>query len=249
MAPRVVVIGLASDFGCQVQMTNIENELLDVLGLIDLRYWQLASSGHLPEAYDIAIVEGAVTTDEHVRLLERVRATAAVVMVIGSCAATGGIPAIASRGDLESRYGCVYGEGDVAVACGRVAPMPVGAVIDVDYVVPGCPIDTREFLHVLTRALQGLSDRTPREPLCATCKTKENVCFFERGQLCLGVITRTGCDARCVSLGRPCTGCRGLAEDANLASAIALIEERGFSAEELLARARLYNTLEEAFDR
>lgn len=43
MAPRVVVVGLASDFGCQVQMTNIEDHLLDVLGLIDLAYWQLAS--------------------------------------------------------------------------------------------------------------------------------------------------------------------------------------------------------------
>jgi len=69
MAPRVVVVGLASDFGCQVQMTNIEDHLLDVLGVIDLVYWQLASSGHMPEEYDVAIIEGAVTTEEHVRAL------------------------------------------------------------------------------------------------------------------------------------------------------------------------------------
>jgi sulfhydrogenase subunit delta len=50
MAPRVVVVGLASDFGCQVQMTNIEDHLLDVLGTIDLVYWQLASSGTCPRS-------------------------------------------------------------------------------------------------------------------------------------------------------------------------------------------------------
>ena len=36
--PRVVVVGLASCFGCQLQITNVEEHQ------IDLRYWQLASS-------------------------------------------------------------------------------------------------------------------------------------------------------------------------------------------------------------
>lgn len=37
-APRVVVIGLASCFGCQINITNIERHLMDVLGQIDLGY-------------------------------------------------------------------------------------------------------------------------------------------------------------------------------------------------------------------
>ncbi len=248
MAPRVVVIGLASDFGCQVQMTNIEDDLLDVLGLIDLQYWQLASSGHMPDSYDVAIVEGAVTTLEHIATLERVRATASAVIAIGACAVTGGIPALASHGRLEERYSLVYGDGP-SVAPGRIKPQAVDSVIDVDYRIPGCPIDMGEFVQVLSRALQGLSDHLPQEPLCAICKTKENVCFYERGEVCLGVLTRTGCDARCVSLGRPCTGCRGLAEDANLESALRLLDERGIDTSDVLVRARLYNTLEEAFTR
>ena len=31
MAPRVVVLSLASDFGCQVQLSNMTDEILDVL--------------------------------------------------------------------------------------------------------------------------------------------------------------------------------------------------------------------------
>ena len=63
-APRVVVAGLASCFGCQLQITNAEAHLVDVLGQIDVRYWQLASSDPMPEEFDVAVVEGAVTTEE-----------------------------------------------------------------------------------------------------------------------------------------------------------------------------------------
>lgn len=248
MTPRVVIVGLASDFGCQVQMTNIEDDLLDVLGLIDLQYWQLASSGHMPDAYDVAIIEGAITTVEHVATVKKLRETASVIIAIGACAVTGGIPALAADGQLQGRYEVVYGD-DTEVAKGRIDPCAVDSVIAVDYRIPGCPVDTGEFIQVLSRALQGLSDRLPQEPLCAVCKTKENVCFYERGEVCLGVLTRTGCDARCVSLGRPCTGCRGMAGDANLESALRLLHERGIDTADVLVKARLYNTLEEALTR
>ncbi len=244
MAPRVVVVGLASDFGCQVQITNIEDHLLEMLGVIDLGYWQLASSGHMPAEYDIAVVEGAVTTVEHIELLKRLRETASVVMTIGTCAHTGGIPALANRCDLDAAYSAVYGEGS-DVARGRCAPEPVHSVIDVDYQVPGCPIDMDEFLAVLSKALQGLADPLPGDPMCAVCKTKENVCLLDRGEICLGLVTRTGCGAKCPSLGRPCTGCRGLAPDANFDAARKVLASKGFDPNELDRRFDLYNAVRE----
>lgn len=243
--PRVVVIGLASDFGCQVQMTNMEDDLLDVLGRIEIVYWQLAASGQMPDEYDVAVIEGAVTTDEHVELLREVRQRAAAVVALGACAVTGGIPAIAATGDLDARAGTVYGSADAA-APGRRTPAAVSAVIDVDYHVPGCPIEPAELLHVLNRAVLGLADRTCEQPLCAVCKMLENVCFYERGEVCLGVVTRSGCRAKCTTLGRPCTGCRGLAPDANIDSARRILAERGIEWADVQARLGLYNSLSEA---
>ena len=244
MAARVAVISLASDFGCQVQMTNLDDELLAALSQFELSYWQLASSGHLPEEFDVAIVEGAVTTPEHVELLKRVRATASIVILIGACSITGGIPGLAADG-FDERLSCVYGdEGDLLV-CGRISPMPVDSVIDVDYRVPGCPIQPAEFVAVLQRALMGLSDRPQREPMCASCKIAENQCFYERGVVCLGMITRSGCGAKCVSLGRPCTGCRGIAQDANLTYARQVLVERGLDPARLSTALQLYNSLQE----
>lgn len=246
MAARVAIISLASDFGCQVQMTNMEDHLLEVLAQFELSYWQLASSGHLPDEFDVAVIEGAVTTEEHVATLKRVREIAGVVIVIGACAVTGGIPGLASGAGLEDRVGCVYGDDGAIVACGRISPMPVDAVIDIDYRVLGCPIQPAEFVAVLQRALMGLSDRAPREPLCASCKVAENTCFYESARLCLGLVTRTGCGARCVTLGRPCTGCRGIAEDANLDSARAIVASHGMSPDALDTALELYSTCQEA---
>ena len=244
MAPRVAIIGLASDFGCQVQMTNMEDHLLDVLGLFELSYWQLASSGHMPEEYDVAVIEGAVTTAEHVETLRKARETAGVVIEIGSCAITGGIPALAGVTDYESHYGVVYGDG-AAVARGRQKPLPVSAVIDIDYHVPGCPIDPAEFVTVLARAIGGLKDALPEDPMCAICKTRENVCFLDRGVACLGLVTRTGCGARCVSLDRACTGCRGISPEANIPAARAVYEAKGLDPRELDRLFDLYNAARE----
>ena len=198
----------------------------------------------MPEAYDVAIIEGAVTTAEHVELLKDVRSKAAVVVAIGACAVTGGIPALANTADLETRYATVYGDG-VPVAPGRIAPAPIDAVIDVDYHVPGCPIDQAEFLRGLSRVLQGLSDHMPDQMMCASCKVAENVCFLEGGTVCLGLVTRAGCGAKCPSLGRPCTGCRGIAPDANLASAREVFSRYSCDPACLTSALRVYNTAAE----
>jgi len=246
MAPRVAVLSLASDFGCQLQMTNIEDDLLAMLGRIELSYWQLATSGHLPDEYDVAIIEGAVTTSDHVEVLRKARETAAVVIAVGACAHTGGIPALVAGEAYTAALWDIYGDDRPDGSVLAIEPCAVTSVIDVDYVVPGCPIDQSEYLSVVSRALEGLADHTPIEPMCASCKINENVCFFEKDEICLGVITRTGCGARCVTLGRPCTGCRGLAPDANLASAREVFASHGHDLTQVLAAHRIYNSIEKA---
>ena len=213
-APRVVVVGLASCFGCQLQITNAEPYLLDVLGQIDLRYWQLASSDPMPEEVDVAGIAGAATT---------------AAAIEGACATTAGIPGMAA-GNVEAGAAAVYGEAGAPEACGElVDPAPISAYIDVDFEVLCCPIDTFAFIDVLQRAIYG-SNRLPQTAtLCGECKHNDRGCFFGRGILCLGLVTRCGCGARCTSLGRPCNGCAGLSPDANVAAARAVCAESGVS--------------------
>ena len=237
--PRVVVVGLASCFGCQLQITNAESHLLDVLGQIDLRYWQLASSDPMPEDFDVAVIEGAVTTEESENLVRALRARAAKLIAIGACATTAGIPGIAAAGFIE-RPRQVYEH--VPAACGdMIAPRAVGAVVDVDFEVRSCPIDSLDFVDVLQRALYGSNKAVPTRTMCGDCKRNETECFFGKGTLCLGLVTRAGCGARCVNLGRPCNGCRGLSPDANLESARAACGRYGVPASDFDRALEMFN--------
>ncbi len=245
-APRVVVVGLASCFGCQLQVTNAEPYLLDVLGQIDLRYWQLTSSDPMPDDFDVAVIEGAATTKEAVDTLKRVRKVAKKVIAIGSCATTAGIPGMAATG-LGSHVASVYGDAGAPEACGdMIDPAPISDFIDVDFEVLCCPIDTFAFIDVLQCAIYG-SNRLPQtSTLCGECKYNDRGCFFGRGVLCLGLVTRSGCGARCTDLGRPCNGCAGLSPDANVASARKACERAGVSVRAFDEALTLFNQVNPA---
>lgn len=245
-AARVAVIGLASDFGCQLQMTNIEDHLLDVVGQFELAYWQLASSGEMPEEYDILVVEGAVTTEAHILTLKEGRKRAKTIITVGACAMTGGLPGLVSVGDFETAVSTVYGTDIPVFAAGRVSPMPVHSVVKVDYEVPGCPIEPAEFVKVLQHALAGIRDTVPAQTMCGSCRINETECFFDRGDVCLGLITAAGCGARCVAKNRPCKGCRGLAADANLEYASKVLGIKGLNPEDMDNAIELFNACREA---
>jgi coenzyme F420-reducing hydrogenase gamma subunit len=217
---------LASCFGCQLQITNAEQHLMDVLGQIDLQYWQLVSSEDMPDEFDVALIEGAVTTEEAAETCRRVREKAAHVMAIGACATTSGVTGMAADG-LAGRAQSVYGD-ETPDACDvLIEPRPVSDVIEVDSEVRCCPIDPYDFVAKLQRALYGSNRTVETRTLCADCKRNETACFFAGGELCLGLVTRAGCGARCVNLGRPCNGCAGLSPEANLDSARESCEKYG----------------------
>ena len=243
--PRVVIVGLASCFGCQLQITNMEQYLSEIVGQIEIGYWQLASSEPMPEDFDIAIIEGAVTTFESLEVVRALREKAKVVITIGSCADTAGIPGIAASA-FNSHFSGVYSNG-IPDACGQIiAPRSVPSVIDVDYSIPCCPIDFYDFAAVLSKALYGSNRVRPNRTMCGDCKCNETQCFFEKGELCLGLLTKAGCGARCPKLGRPCFGCAGLSKDANLKEAVDACTCSGISVKELKSRLQLFNQTNEA---
>lgn len=46
-------------------------------------------------------------------------------------------------------------------------------------------------------------------PVCAECSLHGEECFIAKGEVCLGPITMSGCNAKCIRDGKPCDGCRG----------------------------------------
>ena len=68
--------------------------------------------------------------------------------------------------------------------------------------------------------------------------------MFDKGQLCLGPISRAGCEAPCPAAGLGCYGCRGPAEEANMEEFLSIVAERGFSDSELQERLHFFGGFE-----
>ncbi len=238
---RVAIFALASDFGCQLQLTNQEDDLVKFLEQFDLTYWQLVADMPEPLDYDIAVVEGCVTTEEHIELLHAIRDKARQVIALGSCACGGGLPQLA--GAQPDRQMIVYDCDQGLCARGSGDPRSIDTYIVVDQYVTGCPVRPKDFVASLQRALAGrVGIVGAKRTLCGSCKERERTCLLEKGQVCLGLVTAAGCDAWCLSVGGTCRGCRGISEAANLVSARRIVADAGCDVDMFDAALALFNS-------
>ncbi len=160
---------------------------------------------------DIAIIEGSIYAEEHIRVAELLRSKAKVVISFGTCACFGGITSHAQE-KLHVRN------------------QPLGNVIMVDDFIPGCPPTSNSIGNAIVAVSRGEPILHSPKTLCEDCPLKTEVsrdqkfaitrlrpkpsesinqCFLTKEILCLGPVTRSGCGHRCISAGQPCDGCFG----------------------------------------
>jgi sulfhydrogenase subunit delta len=222
--PKIAFFDFAGCEGDQLQVANLEEKLLDILEHVEVVSFREVMTGHSDD-YAIAFVEGSITRPEDEARLKDIRAKAKVLVALGACACIGGINCIKNFLDESVYREQVYG--DRARWFSTYAARPLKAVVPVDLEIPGCPIDRAEFARVVKEVLSGRAPWMPDYPVCMECKMAGNICNYERGRACLGIITRAGCSAICVTEGAVCWGCRGLAPYANLDAARYVMEDLG----------------------
>ncbi len=224
--------------GCQLQVLNCEEELLDLLGSVEIVYFREAIDNK-EDDYDIAFIEGAFTRESDRPRLEHIRKCAKIVVGLGACATTGGLNVLKNYRGIEESMKKVYG--DKANWYETSAALPIDAAIKVDYKVHGCPIPKQEFLEVVESLLAGRKPQVPDYPVCVECKLRENQCLYHKGQYCMGVIARAGCNAWCPSYGGRCFACRGVITDPNNEATKEILDEFGLTIEQILDEFRLFN--------
>lgn len=234
---RVAFFDFTGCEGCQLTVIDALQTEFDLLNVVEIAQFREAMSEQ-DDDYQIAFVEGACTRPNDVERLQAIRAQAQIVVALGACAHLGGVTAMRNRIPLEQARRLVYGDFGRMHESGPVRP--ISAVIPVDAVVPGCPIDRTEFVRTVKRLLQGRQPLLPATPVCAECKLQENACVVGRGEVCLGAVTRAGCGALCPSYGQGCTGCRGLIDEPNLGWLKSALQEHGVSCETYAATSSLF---------
>ncbi|MEM4576005.1 MAG: hypothetical protein QW701_00935 [Candidatus Nezhaarchaeales archaeon] len=244
MAKAKLKVGFYALTSCAGDFLNIigmEDELLQIFEKLELVEFALASNRTSHENVDVAFIEGSVSTQKDLEAIKRIRRNSNVLVALGDCAVWGGIQASLTGLDANDILRAVYGvEGSNYGFLGE--HKAASEVVDVDYELPGCPIEKNEFIELLIDLLRGVTPEFKDYPVCVECKIREIPCLIiERGEICLGPITVGGCRARCPHYNAPCIGCRGpIKDEANISGELSILLEKGWEKRDIINRLKLF---------
>lgn len=242
--PRVAIFDFACCEGCQLQIVNMEEEILDLLTLVQPVEWREAMSDQ-SEEYDIAIVEGSITRPGDEEKLKTIRARAKILVALGACATIGGVNKLKNNFEMDEVRSCVYGKDGAMPHLDTAPTKALDEVVKVDFKIHGCPINNKEFAYIVKCLATGKLPVIPNYPVCVECKMRGNVCRYEYNEVCLGPVTRAGCNAICPSAGSWCFGCRGYVDDPNVQAAREVMEHYGKTMDDLKGRLLLFGSKQE----
>ncbi|MFW9934042.1 MAG: hypothetical protein ACFFDU_00750 [Candidatus Thorarchaeota archaeon] len=243
--PVVAFFGLTCCAGCQLEILNQEERLLDILGAINLVQFRMGSSAIHSGPYDICFIEGSVTNEDELKKLKELREKSKILIAMGACATTGGVNAMRNGRNIEELKQNVYTDASHVKTLPNV--LPLKEYVKVDYELQGCPINGEEFIEMVIALLSGGEPLKKNYAVCVECRLKENACLMKEGKLCLGPITRAGCGALCPSVGFPCEGCWGPVPQANVDSEIEMFSAKGASFDTIVHKFRMFNAASEDF--
>ncbi len=215
--PRLAVFKLASCDGCQLSLLDCEDELLTVAGAVDFANFLEASRAVIKGPYDLALVEGSITTAHDADRIQQVRKSSRFLVTIGACATAGGIQALRNFARIKDYVAAVYPTPEYVTTL--ETSTPVAQHVRVDFELRGCPINKAQLLEVLGAFLHGRRPNIPTYSVCLECKRRGEVCVMvAHGTPCLGPVTQAGCGAICPAFDRGCYGCFGPMETPNTTS-------------------------------
>jgi sulfhydrogenase subunit delta len=244
--PKLAVYKFSSCDGCQLAILSLEDELLSLVGEVEIAYFLEARSQTLAGPYDVTLVEGSVTTAEDIERLHQVREQSKYLITIGACATAGGIQALRNWADVGEFVRAVYAT--PAYIHTLELSTPISTHVAVDFELSGCPINKYQLLEVLTALRMGRTPHLPRHSVCLECKQRGTSCVMvSRGIPCLGPLTQAGCGALCPAYNRGCYGCFGPMESPNPDSFAGYLQKNGTSRAELIRMLRGFTGFAEAF--
>jgi len=244
--PKLAVWKFASCDGCQLSLLDCEDELLTLVGEIEIANFAEASRAILKGPYDLSLVEGSITTPHDEERIHRVRRASKHLVTIGACATSGGIQALRNFKDVNEFISIVYASPKYIETLNKSTP--ISDHVYVDFELRGCPINKLQLVEVISAFLHGRKPNTPSHSVCIECKLRGTTCVMvAQGIPCLGPVTHAGCGAICPAYARGCYGCFGPKETPNTVALSARWSKLGANENEIMRTFRGFNAYAEAF--
>lgn len=218
---KIAIVSLTSCEGCQFALLDLGEKFLELMGAVEMVDFRLLEDEEdKEEKLDIGIVEGNPITAENLETLKKLRARSKFLVVLGNCAAMGGIPEIKNYQEGQNTVKHVY---KYIQGIQNPEIKEVDNFVKVDFTFPGCPITGEEFLQYFPLIVESakldnpsILPQIPDSPVCVECKKKGNRCLLLDKKPCFGPMILGGCDAVCPTARMMCQGCRGLRPKGNV---------------------------------
>jgi coenzyme F420-reducing hydrogenase gamma subunit len=217
--PKIAIVSLTSCEGCQFALLDLGEKFLEAMSQVEMVDFRLLEDEEdAGEPIDIGFVEGNPMTEANKKTLLELRKRSKLLVVIGNCAAMGGIPEIKNYHEQKQTIKHVY---KYVQGIENEEVQEVDNFVKVDFTFPGCPITGDEFLKyfpILLENVKGGSElpKIPDSPVCTECRAKGNRCLLLDKKPCFGPMILGGCDAVCPTARMGCQGCRGLRPTGNV---------------------------------
>ncbi len=165
--PRLATVSLAGCFGCHMSFLDIDERILELVELVDLRRSPFDDIKEFDGVCDIGLVEGGCCNADNVRVLREFRKNCRILISVGQCAITGGLPAMRNGipvGELlrESYLSGPTLANELIPNDEEIPPLldrvyPCHEIVKVDGFLPGCPPKADLFWDAIQLLLAGKS--------------------------------------------------------------------------------------------
>lgn len=169
---RLATVWLDGCSGCHMSVLDMDERLIQLAEKVDLVYGPLVDTKEFPEGVDVVLVEGAVSNQDDLEKILKIRKRSKIMVSLGDCAVNSNVPSMRNPFGVEGIFKRAYFEN---AHCNQQIPTqnipallpksrPVHEVVKVDVFVPGCPPSADAIYFTLTELLAGripdLSDKT-----------------------------------------------------------------------------------------
>jgi NAD-reducing hydrogenase small subunit len=160
---RLATVWLDGCSGCHMSLLDMDEVIINIAKRVEVVYGPLVDAQEFPKAVDVALIEGAISSQEDLEKVRLIRQRSKLVIALGDCAVTGNVPAMRNQIVPRKLLERIYIEGvqenpgiptEGVPALLRHA-IPVHEVVKVDLHVPGCPPPAAAIAFVLGELLDG----------------------------------------------------------------------------------------------